>query len=236
MRTGTGARTAALLAASLALAGCLRVEADVAVGPDDTVDMAVTMLDLSGTVGREDPDCADVVDDLADDDAVPDVDYAIEDITAGGDVGCAVSVEDAPLEEMRAEGMSLTRTGEVYTFTLAGDPGLGEDLRSLPGLETTLAVTFPGPVLDAGGGDVTGSTVTWTDPEALAAGVTATGAAGAGIAPTDAGTGTADEPTGDAPSAERPGSGDMAWLWWVLLAVVLLGVAGAVVRAVSVRR
>lgn len=47
---------------------------------------------------------------------------------------------------------------------------------SLAGVvDARVSITFPGAVVDAGGGSVHGSTVTWTDTSALTAGVRATG-------------------------------------------------------------
>lgn len=47
-------------------------------------------------------------------------------------------------------------------------------------VSTHLQITFPGAVVDGGGGLVDGRTVTWTDPEVLADGVQAAGLAKAG--------------------------------------------------------
>lgn len=47
-------------------------------------------------------------------------------------------------------------------------------------VSTHLQITFPGAVVDGGGGLVEGRTVTWSDPEVLADGVQATGLAEAG--------------------------------------------------------
>ena len=38
-----------------------------------------------------------------------------------------------------------------------------------------MTISFPGAVIDAGGDRISGSSVTWTDPDVLAAGVRATG-------------------------------------------------------------
>ena len=42
-------------------------------------------------------------------------------------------------------------------------------------VDAKVSITFPGAVVDAGGGSVSGTTVTWTDADALSDGVTATG-------------------------------------------------------------
>lgn len=57
----------------------------------------------------------------------------------------------------------------------AGSGGAGAT-GSLNGVvDARVTVSFPGAVVDAGGGRVSGSSVTWTDPDVLAAGVRATG-------------------------------------------------------------
>ena len=42
-------------------------------------------------------------------------------------------------------------------------------------IDTKLTVTFPGAVIDAGGGKVQGHKVTWSGPQILATGVSASG-------------------------------------------------------------
>lgn len=58
-----------------------------------------------------------------------------------------------------------------------GEDGAGSGATgSLNGVvDARVTVSFPGAVVDAGGGRVSGSSVTWTDPDVLAAGVRATG-------------------------------------------------------------
>lgn len=59
----------------------------------------------------------------------------------------------------------------------SGGAGAGSGATgSLNGVvDARVTVSFPGAVVDAGGGRVSGSSVTWTDPDVLAAGVRATG-------------------------------------------------------------
>ena len=58
-----------------------------------------------------------------------------------------------------------------------GEDGAGSGATgSLNGVvDARVTISFPGAVVDAGGGRVSGSSVTWTDPDVLAAGVRATG-------------------------------------------------------------
>ncbi|MDO4900931.1 hypothetical protein [Actinomyces sp.] len=78
-------------------------------------------------------------------------------------------------------------------------------------VDARLSITFPGAVVDAGGGRVSGNTVTWEDADLLYDGVTASGRAtdGDGLSPWD-----------------RYG-------WWIVAGV---GAAGAAVGAVVLRR
>ncbi|WP_136191824.1 LppM family (lipo)protein [Actinomyces procaprae] len=78
-------------------------------------------------------------------------------------------------------------------------------------VDAHLSITFPGAVVDAGGGRVSGTTVTWEDADVLYDGVTASGYAttGAGVSAWD-----------------RYG-------WWIIAGVVAAGVA---VGAAALRR
>ena len=67
--------------------------------------------------------------------------------------------------------------GDGASGAPAGDAGAGSGATgSLNGVvDARVTISFPGAVVDAGGGRVSGSSVTWTDPDVLAAGVRATG-------------------------------------------------------------
>ncbi|SDM26831.1 LppM family (lipo)protein [Actinomyces ruminicola] len=60
----------------------------------------------------------------------------------------------------------------------ATDAATEESLNTV--VDARLSITFPGAVVDAGGGRVSGTTVTWDDADALYDGVTASGRATAG--------------------------------------------------------
>lgn len=74
-------------------------------------------------------------------------------------------------------GAGADSTGNGADGAGAGDAGAGSGATgSLNGVvDARVTVSFPGAVVDAGGGRVSGSSVTWTDPDVLAAGVRATG-------------------------------------------------------------
>ncbi len=67
--------------------------------------------------------------------------------------------------------------GDGASGAPAGGAGAGSGATgSLNGVvDARVTISFPGAVVDAGGGRVSGSSVTWTDPDVLAAGVRATG-------------------------------------------------------------
>ena len=74
-------------------------------------------------------------------------------------------------------GAGADSTGNGADGAGAGDAGAGSGATgSLNGVvDARVTVSFPGAVVDAGGGRVSGSSVTWTDPDVLAAGLRATG-------------------------------------------------------------
>ena len=105
---------------------------------------------------------------------VRDGDLYVVDLTSlaagltGGGVPGAASGED---------GAGADSAGNGEDGAGAGDAGAGAGATgSLNGVvDARVTVSFPGAVVDAGGGRVSGSSVTWTDPDVLAAGVRATG-------------------------------------------------------------
>ena len=105
---------------------------------------------------------------------VRDGDLYVVDLTSlaagltGGGVPGAASGED---------GAGADSAGNGADGAGAGDAGAGSGATgSLNGVvDARVTVSFPGAVVDAGGGRASGSSVTWTDPDVLAAGVRATG-------------------------------------------------------------
>ena len=105
---------------------------------------------------------------------VRDGDLYVVDLTSlaagltGGGVPGAAGGED---------GAGADSAGNGADGAGAGDAGAGSGATgSLNGVvDARVTVSFPGAVVDAGGGRVSGSSVTWTDPDVLAAGVRATG-------------------------------------------------------------
>ena len=106
---------------------------------------------------------------------VHDGDLYVVDLTAlasgltGGGASGAAGGEDG------AGGASGATGGEDGAGSGGAGAGSGAT-GSLNGVvDARVTVSFPGAVVDAGGGRVSGSSVTWTDPDVLAAGVRATG-------------------------------------------------------------
>lgn len=105
---------------------------------------------------------------------VRDGDLYVVDLTSlaagltGGGVPGAAGGED---------GAGADSAGNGADGAGAGDAGAGSGATgSLNGVvDARVTVSFPGAVVDAGGGRASGSSVTWTDPDVLAAGVRATG-------------------------------------------------------------
>lgn len=105
---------------------------------------------------------------------VRDGDLYVVDLTSlaagltGGGVPGAAGGED---------GAGADSAGNGEDGAGAGDAGAGSGATgSLNGVvDARVTVSFPGAVVDAGGGRASGSSVTWTDPDVLAAGVRATG-------------------------------------------------------------
>ncbi|MFC4554534.1 LppM family (lipo)protein [Georgenia faecalis] len=203
-----------LLPLLLLLGGCFRMDLGIQINADDTADITMEVGDLTGMMTADDLDCTDLESELAD--APEDVEFTVEQTEEDGNIGCRLVASGAPLDEMSGEGMSITREDDLFVFSFDGDDTAG-DVGEMPaGMEPeiSIAVTFPGPVVDDGGGEVDGNTVTWTGMEALSGGVTASGEA---------------EGSGASAAAGSP-------VLWIVLAVVLLLVIAAVIFFLTRRK
>ena len=99
-------------------------------------------------------------------------------LTGGGASGAAGGEdEDGAGGEDGASAGGAGPAGNGASGAGSGGAGAGSGATgSLNGVvDARVTVSFPGAVVDAGGGRVSGSSVTWTDPDVLAAGVRATG-------------------------------------------------------------
>lgn len=105
---------------------------------------------------------------------VHDGDLYVVDLTA---LAAGLTGGGAPGAAGGADGASAGPADPAGDGASAGPADAGSGATgSLNGVvDARVTVSFPGAVVDAGGGRVSGSSVTWTDPDVLAAGVRATG-------------------------------------------------------------
>ncbi|HET9673117.1 MAG TPA: hypothetical protein VFQ40_09770 [Actinomycetota bacterium] len=167
-------RWLAVTSLGLLLAGCVRVDMELEVSPENTVTgsavLAVddSLLELTGQSADElfrgiDTTTTDLPDGAS-----------VEPYDEDGFVGQRISFSQVPLAEFSQGG--LADTGEELSITREGDEfhvngrldmtspefGGGEvPGQALESIEFRIAITFPGPVRSATG-EVDGNTVTWT--------------------------------------------------------------------------
>ncbi len=200
-----------LLPLLLVLAGCFRLDMGLTINEDDTVDMSVEIADVTGMMSREDMPCSDLESELTGGPNEDVVDFTVTEIEDDdGNVGCRMEATGAPLDSRADDGgRSAQRVDDPYAPSLEGDPaGMGDmgDLEDMPaGMEpqVSIAVTFPGEVIEADG-EIDGNTVTWTGLTAFASGGSATG------------------------HATGSGGGDNTVTWIILGVVILLALAALI--------
>lgn len=169
-----------------------------------------------------------------------------------GYTGTKITYADQPISQLSSAGadsISVTREGDEYVVSGSMDmtgeefnPDTGDATsdqltqQMMDSLDIKISITFPGEVAESNG-EIDGNTVTWTPVVGETNEMTARGSAVAGGA---AGTddGGSDEATGDSDGATAPDGGDsasdasdsgsLAWLWFVIGGVVLLGIIGLV--------
>ena len=124
---------------------------DMTISSQGSYDVALEMRDTTGAVfpqGKT-PDCSAYSDPAAL--GVPEgTTIKAEPITGDDGLGCQVSI----------------RGGKVPQPSSTSFKGI---------VDTRVSVTFPGAVTQSGGGKVSGTTVTWDDPDTVAKGVSASG-------------------------------------------------------------
>lgn len=92
---------------------------------------------------------------------------------ANGSSGSGGSNGSAGSSGSGSSGGSSKSGGSSGSSKSGGSDDVVEKYKSL--IDTKLTVTFPGAVIDAGGGKVQGHKVTWSGPQILATGVSASG-------------------------------------------------------------
>lgn len=149
--------------AALALAGCVRYEADITLNRDNTASGDIVLAvstDVKDRLGAEsDEDAFDAVfGELAFGDA-----FAMTPYADGEYVGERYTFESVPFNELGTFGGLFTVAREGDTIVVAGidAPGDDTDDSSLPEAATaTLRIEFPGPVTEHNG-TLDGTAVTW---------------------------------------------------------------------------
>ena len=156
----------------LALAGCVRFQADLSVDDQNRLDgdivVAVITDDQPGSAdnARDNADKieAQLLPELRGADGVTAEPYEQDDY-----VGTRFTLDDTPIEALNGGGsegaLTLTRTGDTFDFSGTLDFTPGEEEQESDGdpkdSNITVAISFPGEVLDHNG-ELNGTQVTWT--------------------------------------------------------------------------
>ena len=207
----------------LALAGCVRFQADLRVSPEDTLDGDIVV----AVITNDEPDSADNARDAADDiearllpalrgaDGVTATPYEQDDY-----VGTRFSLAGTPIDALNGGGsegaLTLTRAGDEYDFTGTLDftpdsePTPGEEVDGDPGdADISVSIAFPGEVLEHNG-EVQGTSVTWTT--------------------------TLEGSVDMHARASAVPSGPPAWLWAIAAGAALLIALAVIVVVIRLRR
>jgi hypothetical protein len=157
----------------LALAGCVRFQADLTVSPDDTLDgdivVAVITDDSAGSADKAQDAAADIeaqlLPALRGSDGVTAEPYEQDDY-----VGTRFTLADAPLESLNggesSDALTLTRTGDEFEFSghvdFTPDQETQAEVDGDAGdADISVSMSFPGEVTDHNG-QLEGTRVTWT--------------------------------------------------------------------------
>ena len=170
-----------LVAAScLALTACT-AHMDMTISSRGSYDVALEIRDTTGTVfpqGKT-PDCSAYSDPTTL--GVPAGTTIKADPLTGDDgPGCQVSISGVTVPQASQDSSGADgAAGTAPEASVAPSGAQGEpqsDSTSFKGVvDTKVSVTFPGAVTQSGGGKVSGTTVTWDDPDTVAKGVSASG-------------------------------------------------------------
>jgi hypothetical protein len=156
----------------LALAGCVRFQADLTLSPQNTVDGSIVVAVALQDDSEDSRDAAltaaqqiedELLGSLRDASGVTTREYEEDDY-----LGSLIELDDVPLEAFSGQGedsFKIVRDGDEYVFTGALDfsgesvPTENDDEAADDNL--TISITFPGPVSEHNG-ELTGSTVSWS--------------------------------------------------------------------------
>ena len=250
MKRLTALAAGAVLAVTLT--GCMRVQTDIVLHDDDTMDVQMVMAVEDAAIeelGMTSDDFLEQMETETGDDFLAPGTQS-ESYKQDGYTGYLYSVDDAKLEDFSDEALSFTRDGDEYVVsgTLeSSDTGLtDDDLANMESLgmgdpDITFSVEFPGEVTESNG-EIDGNTVTWTyvlgEPLEFDARGSA-GGSGSVVDPSDDATDDATDPStestpdssdssSDEPEADSSSSDDegVNWLLWVGIGVGVLALAG----------
>ncbi|MGK2349736.1 LppM family (lipo)protein [Actinomyces sp. W5033] len=192
-------RTLALTGlAAATLAGCT-AHMDMTLSEEGTYDVVLDIRDSTGTVLTAGTSCADYADPalVGAPEGTSVTSRPVGSDTDPSGIGCEVTIRGVAVPEASAVGTSpegstplVVRDGDLYVVDLSALQGAsqaevatGQDGQApLAGaVDARVSLTFPGAVVESGGGLVEGSTVTWSDVEVLSSGVSASGYASRGV-------------------------------------------------------
>lgn len=153
-------------AATLALSGCMKLDMDLELQSDDTVDgsMTIGMSSALAELAGEDPAAmsAQMREEIMADDSIGDV--RVEDYDDGEYVGTTMHFTGAGLSDFGGGDEDALRIERVDDeFVVTGRMDLSEGGGALPGMaqpDVRIAITFPGAVTEHTG-ELEGTTVTW---------------------------------------------------------------------------
>lgn len=250
MKRLTALAAGAVLAVTLT--GCMRVQTEIVLNDDDTMNIQMLMAVEDATIeqlGMSADDFLEQMETEAGDDLImPGMES--EAYKQDGYTGYLYTTEDAPLADFSDDVLSFTREGDEYVVTGSldnADMGFTEDdVANFESLgmgepDITFSVEFPGEVTDSNG-VIDGNTVTWTYVLGETLDFDARGSAGGSgsvVDPSDDATDDATDPStestpdssdssSDEPEADSSSSDDegVNWLLWVGIGVGVLALAG----------
>ena len=166
----------------LALTGCFEGEMNIAIGTDGNTTVHAQGVALMPGLTRDQINCDELV---AEEDVLPGRTATAENYEENGRLGCTMEASGPTAEMVNEDGSYMvTQDGDVLTFNMQGDPTIeteSEEMAMFGEPQMSITVEFPGDVIDGGGGEVSGNTVTYTGLQWLQSGFTATGSASPGF-------------------------------------------------------
>ncbi|MGO2558343.1 LppM family (lipo)protein [Brachybacterium sp.] len=159
-----------LLPFLMVLAGCGKLHADFEITDADTVnavfDIAVDTEFAEGLWDSAETFCSEMYSETLLDEDAP----TVEPYEENGQLGCTISGVitsedfDSDFNVTEEDGeLHLVISGDESTSDLASAEDLGFDFR--------MTFTFPGKIIEANGGEIDGSSVTYSDADALTTGI-----------------------------------------------------------------